>query len=246
MNLLFTPTKMKPKFKYILIILITFMNCGSNLRFMKQENSFTENFENSKAFKKNWVDNSWKSPALYQLENKHLKISTRPNTADRVKIRSKKKFTTGSYTWRIFIPKFTLFEQVSIGAFLYHNEKKEFEFDFEIGSGQKVDREKISLKDNEAIVFCVSQFSPSNSSHFPLKMNSYSNFKMELLDVNGYYLVRWFINNNLVKELQTNVESNIKFRVHCSLENLFFMGDVPSTKQNSVLFDSFTFDKIAH
>lgn len=237
---------MNPKFKYFLftLILFTFTNCGSNRLFMKQETSFTENFDNPKSFNKKWIDNSWKSPALYLLENEHLKITTRPNTIDRVKIRSKQKFTTGSYTWRIFIPEFTLYEQVSIGAFLYHNQKEEFEFDFEIGSGQKEDRGKINLKDDEAIVFCVSQFSPSNSSHFSVKMGAYSNFKMELLDVDGYYLVKWFINNNLVKELQTEVKSNIKFKVHCSLENLFFMGDVPSTKENSVLFDSFTFEKL--
>jgi hypothetical protein len=210
---------------------------------MKQETSFTENFSNKESFKKKWVDNSWKSPALYQLENKHLKITTRPNTIDRVKIRSKQKFRIGSYTWRIFVPEFTLFEQVSIGAFLYHNQKEEFEFDFEIGSGQKADREKIDLKDNEAIVFCVSQFSPSKSSHFPVKMGDYANFKMELIDVNGFYFVKWFINENLVKELQTEVKSNIKFKVHCSLENLFFMGDAPSTKENSVLFDSFHYEK---
>lgn len=236
---------MKTKDNIVLctLIFITFINCGSNALFMKQETSFFENFDNQKTFEKNWIDNSWKSPALYKLENEHLKITTRPNAQDRVKIRSKQKFTTGTYTWRIFIPKFKLFEQVSIGAFLYHNQKEEFEFDFEIGSGQKVDREKINLKDDEAIVFCVSQFSPSNSNHFPVKMDEYSNFKMELIDVNGFYLVKWFINTKLVKTLQTEVESNIKFKVHCSLENLFFMGDVPTSTKNSVLFDSFSYNK---
>lgn len=209
---------------------------------MKQEISFTENFSNQESFKEKWVDDSWKSPALYLLENEHLKITTRPNTVDRVKIRSKQKFTTGSYTWRIFIPNFSLFEQVIIGPFLYHNHKEEFEFDFEIGSGQKEDRKKINLKNDQAIVFCVSQFSPSNSSHFPVKMGAYSNFKMELLDVDGYYFVKWFINEHLVKELQTEIKSNLKFKVHCSLENFFFMGDVPSTKENSVLFDSFHYE----
>lgn len=236
---------MNPNFKKVsfLILMLLFTNCGSNRLFMKQEMTFTENFDNLKSFEKNWVDDSWKSPASYQLENKHLKITTRPNTNDRVKIRSKQKFTSGIYTWRIFVTKFKLYEQVSIGAFLYHNEKKEFEFDFEIGSGQKIDREKINLKDDEAIVFCVSQFSPSNSSHFPVKMNAYTDFKMELIDVDGFYFVKWFINNNLVKELQTEVKSNIKFKVHCSLENLFFMGDIPTSTENSVLFNSFSFEK---
>ena len=228
----------------IIILLLLFTSCGVfENSFMNNTDSFIENFNNIVQFKKNWSNNSWKSPALYQLENDHLKISTRPNSNDRVKIRSKQKFTTGSYTWRIFVPKFKLHEQVSSGAFLYHNQKEEFEFDFEIGSGQKADREKIDLKDDEAIVFCVSQFSPSKSSHFPVKMGEYANFKMELIDVNGFYFAKWFINENLVKELQTEVKSNIKFKVHCSLENLFFMGDVPTSTENYVLFDSFSFKK---
>lgn len=238
------PPEMKTKTNIVLytLIFITFINCGSNYLFMKQNTSFTENFDNPKTFEKNWIDNSWKSPALYQLENDHLKITTRPNSADRVKIRSKQEFTTGVYTWSIFVPKFKLYEQVSVGAFLYHNQKKEFEFDFEIGSGTKVDREKVNLKDDEAIVFCVSQFSPSNSSHFAVKMNAYADFKMELIDVDGFYLVKWFINNKKVKELQTKVKSNIKFKVHCSLENLFFMGDKPTSTENQVLFDAFRFE----
>lgn len=205
---------------------------------------FIENFEKKNDFKKNWINNSWKSPATYQLEDGKLKFTTRPNSKDRVKIRSKKTFTTGSYTWRILVPEFTLFEQVSVGAFLYHNEKEEFEFDFEIGSGQKIDREKIGLQNDEAIVYCVSQFSPSNSSHFAVKMGEYASFKMELSDVNGFYLVKWYINNALVKELQTRVKSTIEFKAHCSLENLFFMGDKPSQNENLVLFDRFTYQKL--
>ena len=236
---------MNSNFKRVsfLTVILLFINCGSNCLFMKKEKAFSENFNDPETFQKNWIDNSWKSPATYQLENNHLKITTRPNTVDRVKIRSKRKFTTGSYTWRIFVPKFKLYEQVSIGAFLYHNQREEFEFDFEIGSGQQMDREKINLKDDEAIVFCVSQFSPSNSSHFAVKTGDYSNFKMELTDVNGFYFIKWFINDKQVKELQTQVESNVKFNAHCSLENLFFMGDIPSKEKNEVLFDTFFFEK---
>ena len=233
------------EFRKILIvfILLIISSCSTSKTMLMNDSIFMETFDKKSDFKNNWINNSWKSPATYKLEDGKLKFSTRPNTSDRVKIRSKKTFTTGSYTWRILVPKFTLFEQVSVGAFLYHNDKEEFEFDFEIGSGQKKDREKIGLKPDEAIVYCVSQFSPSNSSHFPVKMGEYANFRMELIDVQGFYLVKWFINDELVKELQTNVKSTIEFRVHCSLENLFFMGDTPSKSENTVLFDAFTYQK---
>lgn len=227
----------------LFLFIITFISCGSiNHLFVKSTTPFLDNFDDKTKFENNWIDNSWKSPASYSLEKKQLKITTRANSTDRVKVRSKRKnFSTGIYKWRIFVPKFKLFEQVSIGAFLYHNQKEEFEFDFEIGSGQKLDREKINLNDDEAIVYCVSQFSPSNSSHFAVKMNEYSEFKMELIDVHGFYLVKWFINNQLVKTLQTKVKRNIKFKVHNSLENLHFMGDVKTTSENYVFFDSFSY-----
>jgi hypothetical protein len=221
-----------------------FFNCSvleNNL--MNNNLPFIENFDDEKHFQNNWINNSWKSPPSYQLKNGELKITTRPNSKDRVKIRSKRKFTTGVYNWRIFVPIFKLHEQVSIGAFLYHNEEKEFEFDFEIGSGQKLDREKLDLKDNEAMVYCVSQFFPSNSSYLKVKMNAYSDFRMQLVDVDGFYLVKWFINNSLVKTLQTKVKSTIEFKVHCSLENLHFMGDTKTTLENEVFFDSFNYNK---
>ena len=236
--------KLKIRFFLIFFTTLTILSCGiTNAVFMKEKMPFTETFSDEKTFQLNWINNSWKSPASYFLEDEKLKITTRANTKDRVKVRSKRKFTTGNYTWRIFVPNFKLYEQCSIGAFLYHNEEKEFEFDFEIGSGQKTDREKINLKDNEAIVYCVSQFTPSNSSHYGVKMGEFSEFKMEIIDVNNFYLVKWYINNQLVKELQTTVKSNIKFRVHNSLENLHFMGDVKTTQENYVLFDSFTYKK---
>ncbi|NVJ89022.1 MAG: hypothetical protein HWD82_06240 [Flavobacteriaceae bacterium] len=233
---------MKLKLKISFLLVLASILSYSSIRNLYMSNvPFIATFNNLEEFKKNWKDNSWKSPASFQLVDENLKITTRPNTNDRVKIRSKKTFTTGLYTWRIYVPKFKMFEQVSIGAFLYHNEKDEFEFDFEIGSGQQQDRERINLKEDEAIVYCVSQFSPSSSHQFPVKINTWSTFSMKLNDMNGYYFVEWFINDNKVKELQTQVKSNIQFKVHCSLENLSFMGDVASTQENYVLFDSFSY-----
>jgi hypothetical protein len=205
---------------------------------------FKEDYTNQISFEKYWENNSWNSPDSFYIENGMLKITTRAQTKDRIKVRTKKReFSIGTYTWKIFVPKFELYEQCSIGAFLYHSGKNEYEFDFEIGSGTKENRTKIKLKDDEAIVYCVSQFSPSNSTHFGVKMNSWSEFKMILSNKNGFYFVEWFINNQLVKSLQTEVKSSIQFRVHTSLENLHFMGNTLPTSKNSVLFDSFSFIK---
>ena len=164
---------------FALIFAVLFSSCAMIQSIFKAKNTlFQENFDNSIAFKKVWEDNSWKSPESYSLENGNLKITTRANSEDRVKIRTKSK-----------------------------------------------------------------KFAPSNSSHFPVNMGEYANFTMELIDENGFYLVKWYINNQLVKTLQTNVKSNINFRVHNSLENLRFMGDKKTTRENYVLFDSFEYQK---
>lgn len=74
-------------------------------------------------------------------------------------------------------------------------------------------------------------FSASNSNHFSAKMTEYFDFKMKLTAVNGFYLVKWTPNNNLVKTLQTDLKCTINFRVHNSLENLHFLNDVQKTKK---------------
>jgi hypothetical protein len=155
----------------LLIYIITFSSCGTfSELFMKGSEPFQENFDNEITFKNNWENNSWKSPVSYSLGNNKLKITTRAATKDRVKVRTKRRnFTTGSYAWWIFVPEFKFYQQINVSAFLYHNWEKVFEFDFDIGSGQKLDWEKISLKKNETNVFCISRFSPSNSGHFVVK-----------------------------------------------------------------------------
>ncbi|MGK0411921.1 MAG: hypothetical protein ACJA1B_000109 [Polaribacter sp.] len=94
----------------LILCIIALSSCSSfNTLFMKESDSFKENFDDLEKFKKDWVNNSWKSPASYTLENKHLKITTRAKTTDRIKVRTqKKRFTTGVYKWRIFVPKFPL------------------------------------------------------------------------------------------------------------------------------------------
>jgi hypothetical protein len=52
------------------------------------------------------------------------------------------------------------------------------------------------------------------------------------------YLVTWFVNDRQVKKLQTRFGDEITFTVHCSVENLAFMGDHLPTQENYALFDS--------
>lgn len=149
------------------------------------------------------------------------------------------------YNCKIYIPQYELNEQCSIGAFIYHGKRRNqpFELDFEIGSGTKKHRDELMAKPNEAIVHCTSQFYPFESERFKIKTEKWYNFKLELISKNNHYLAKWYINNKLVKTLETKIKSNSLFSVHNSLENLKFMGDKKPTKENYVLFDYFEFKK---
>ncbi|NPD45435.1 MULTISPECIES: hypothetical protein [unclassified Lentimicrobium] len=191
-----------------------------------------------------WEDDSMNSPSSYYLEDGHLKIMTRPQTKDRVKVKSKRSdFGQGTYEWRIFVPNFNLNDQCNIGAFLYHSGEMEYELDFEVGSGTRKHRNDLSANPNEVIVYCTSQNKPHHSERFLIESEKWHLFKMTLeKGRRGHYLVKWYINDILVKTLQTKIKTKITFSVHNSLENLSFVGEQLPIRKNEVLFDSFDFE----
>jgi len=205
---------------------------------------FTENFNSQTGFDQLWKDDSSNSPRSYSIENNQLNITTRADSKDRVKAHTNRKdFGVGTYNWRIFVPVFEENARCSIGAFLYHSGKPAYEFDFEIGSGKPQLRDKLNAKSDEAVVYSTSQSHPFASEEFKVKMNEWSDFKIILSDVGGSYLIKWFINDKLVKTLQTEVKTKVKFSAYCSLENLSFMGAEWPTQKHYVLFDRFLFEQ---
>ena len=201
-----------------------------------------EDFESKKRFSSVWENDSHNGLDSYKLEKKHLKITTRATSKDRVKVATKRKdYGVGIYTWQIYIPKFSPNDRCSVGAFIYHSSDTEYEFDFEIGSGKQKIREELNAEENEAVVYCTSQKSPHNSSRFLVKMDAYSEFKLKLSLVKNAYLVEWYLNGKQLKTLQTEVPGSVKFSIYASLENLTFMGNHLPEHENSVLFDRITF-----
>lgn len=204
---------------------------------------FTENFDSQTDFDTRWKDDSSNSPQSYSIEGAQLKITTRAASKDRVKAHTRRDdLGLGTYRWRIFIPVFEKHARCSIGAFLYHSGRQAYEFDFEIGSGKPQLREALNAEPDEALVYCTSQSHPFASEEFKVKMATWSDFKMILSDVEGKYLVKWFINDRLVKTLQTQVKTKVKFSAYCSLENLSFMGTMWPSQEHSVLFDRFSYE----
>lgn len=232
---------------HLAVFLFVFSSCKTmfdKIRYYGHRTTvFEESFNSTSDLNSFWQDDSYKSPASYLAENGKLKMTTRPQTRDRVKISSKQRnFGIGSYEWKIFIPKFDIYDQTSIGAFLYHSKKREYEFDFEIGSGTKKHRVALNAQKNKAVVHCTSQFKPFNTSRFLIETEEWHLFRLELLKgKRNKYLVNWYIDNQLVKTLQTEIGVVTKFGVYNSLENLKFIGERLPAKENYVLFDSFIF-----
>ena len=200
----------------------------------QQHGVFFSDFENLDG----WVDDSSQgSPHAYQIEDGKLRIVTRPETRDRVKIRTTNRFGAGRYTWRVYVPAMGVGDQASIGAFLYHDDKHEV--DFEIGYGTAALREKLNAQENDLVCYCTCQAYPYSSSQILITREAWYNLSMDITHgKDDNYLVTWFVNDRQVKQLQTRFGDEITFTVHCSVENLTFMGDHIPTQENYALFDS--------
>lgn len=207
--------------------------------------SFEENFDSQTQFNAYWEDDSMDSPTSYFLEDGHLKITTRPQIQDRVKIKTKRTdFGIGTYKWKIYVPSFDLNDQCNIGAFLYHSGETEYELDFEIGSGTNEHRTALTAEPKEAIVFCTSQKRPHHTERFLIETEMWHDFTLNLKKgKRRHYIIEWYIDDVLVKTLETKIKTNITFSIHNSLENLEFVGDHLPIKENYVLFEQFIFER---
>ena len=183
-----------------------------------------------------WVDDSQnESPHSYAVENGVLRMTTRPDTRDRVKVRSTERFGPGRYTWRVYVPAMGQGDQASIGAFLYRDDKHEV--DFEIGYGNAAVRKKVRARDDEMVCYCTSQGHPYSSSQFAVKSEQWYELAIELRDGAAGLDIEWFIDGKPVKELRSKMAATTTFTIHNSVENLTFIGDHIPQQSNYGLFD---------
>lgn len=188
-----------------------------------------------------WRDDSrGNSPRSYSLTNGLLRISTRAQTRDGVKIRTFSRFGAGRYSWRVFVPAMGEGDQTSIGAFLYRDDKHEV--DFEIGYGRAKLRKQLDAKETDLVCYCTSQGHPYSSSQLLIKRDAWYVLSIDLTcGEDGNYLITWLVDGKQVKQLQSTFGNEVTFTAHCSVENLLFIGDHIPTQENYGLFDSFGF-----
>ncbi len=164
-----------------------------------------------------------------------LKIYTRAHTYQRNKAGSKTRYGAGLYTWRTYISNLSENEQVSIGSWLYHDDRHEL--DFEIGSGKKTDREEFGLKPDEVIAFITSQANPWLHEKIKIKKNTWHIFQIDLQLINGKYCATWLIDGEIYVQKQLDYGEEYPFIVACSTENLRFTGNIRPRKNNYGLWD---------
>lgn len=169
------------------------------------------------------------------IEDCKLRIYTRAGSVDRKKVRTLDKiYTTGRYTWRVYISDMGIGDQASIGAWIYHDD--EHEIDFEIGYGKKEVRDQLKAQSDDLVAYMTTQANPFQSTPVLLK-KGWHTFEIDLSLVEGKYLVQWIINNVVVSSVQQTYGTEYPFFIYCSVENLKFIGDHISSKENYALYD---------
>lgn len=242
---------------FTVVFLITLMSCATKSFSSKSEeltpkkgtmfppDSFFDHFDSYSYLDRFWENASQNnSPENYSLENSHLKITTRPEVWDRIKIKTKRAdFGLGTYTWRVYVPKMTIGDKASIGAFIYLDDQHEL--DFEIGSGKHYFREKLRVKSDELLVYCTSQSLPHSSDALLIKHDAWYNLKIQVSENEAdKYVIKWYVNDELLKTLTLAYGKSQRFSVYCSLENLDFIGNKLPEYPHFTLFDWFKYEPL--
>lgn len=207
---------------------------------MEQSDSWKSNLaSDSLSWIENWLDDSARTDSLqYKHENGSLKFWTAKGSRERPKVTHKNRdWTTGQYYWRVYIPKMGLYNMASVGAFLYHDGNHEL--DFEIGSGKKTVRDSVRAQDDEVVMYLTSQEFPPHQSIHPIKVERWYDLSIRLTETeDGKYFLEWIVNDVVIDSVTLEYGPEIKFGIHCSLENIQFIGDIYATQDHYTLFES--------
>lgn len=216
--------------KVIFFSLLLFVSTYS---YSQKENSKKWNFNNLDG----WAYGHQDDNPLNQCELKDgiLKIYTRAQSWDRKKIRTtSKKYTSGRYTWKTYIPQMGEKDQASVGSWLYCDDHHEL--DFEVGYGNAEVRKKLNASPNEMIAYMTSQDYPYTSAPVKIK-TGWHLFEIDLTIKNNKYYATWIIDKKEKHSIQLEFGDKVSFYIFCSVENLKFIGDQIPNQENYGLFD---------
>lgn len=170
-----------------------------------------------------------------RVEGGYVILTTRAGTQDRAKCRTNSRiYAAGRYTWRVEVPAVDAGDQVSVGAFLYKDDAHEL--DFEIGYGTTDNRASCGALAGEMVACMTSQSNPHVSSYTPVSVGWHT-VELDLQTSGDRYRAIWLIDGKACQEKLLSYGPETKFSIHCSVENLSFMGTVLPRKDYSARFD---------
>lgn len=182
-----------------------------------------------------YTHNPEQGSPCYSIEDGCVKIWTNADTMDRNKLQTRAKiFSEGEYIFKLLVTDIAPGEKCSIGAFIYCDDKHEL--DFEIGYGTAADRKKCGATEDEMVCHMTNQAYPFKSVPVPIS-KGWHECKLKLEDIGGYFKASWFIDDELVNNLDLKFGKEVQFIICISVENLEFLGDFQPTHTNYSLFD---------
>jgi hypothetical protein len=216
------------------------------------------------------------SPPNYQVEAfseaTALRITAAANTWNRVKVATNSTYTSGTYTWRVFIP--TPSETgaaTAIAAFLYSPQStgdlSAREVDFEIGYGTAASRSQYGIPpgklichmtvqrdDSSNTAFSSAIFQPANAADHITPNNWYTLTIQLTTDPQGRYVHNWYIQRDGGERIRGRAPFTARYgpanefptnhRIYCSVENLsgMWIGDHQPTTDQTAWFDWVSFN----
>ncbi|WP_316817862.1 hypothetical protein [Pedobacter nyackensis] len=214
-------------------IFFTMLALISIQSYAQKENNQKWNFNNLDGWKFEHQDENPSNQC--EIDNGILKIFTRAQSWDRKKVRTAaKKYTSGRYTWRTYIPQMGEKDQASVGSWIYCDDHHEL--DFEVGYGNAAVRKQLNAAPDDMIAYMTSQDFPSTSVPVTIKPGWHI-FEIDLTIKDNKYYVTWLIDKKKQHGVQLQFGNEISFAIYCSVENLKFLGDRIPQQDNYGLYD---------
>jgi len=165
-----------------------------------------------------------------------LQMDTRKGMYDRTKVKTKQMFGAGTYTWRAYIPPMKIGDQVSVGSWLYNDDHHEL--DFEVGPGTARDRTLLRAQGGQVIAFITSQGNPFIQQKVLITEDAWHTFQIILkLNARKHYVATWRIDGKDIFTRELHFGEEYPFHIFCSVENLKFLGDHPTTQKYTGVWD---------
>lgn len=176
----------------------------------------------------------------WRIDDGKLALTTRAETFDRTKMHTAASdFAEGIYTWRTYIPEIDPGDQVSVGSWIYCDDQHEI--DFEVGYGTAAARAQAGAKDGQLVACMTSQDFPYKSGYTAISPG-WHDFEIRLeVRKSGCYNAIWKIDGAQKQILELKYGPEVGFMIHCSVENLKFIGDHIATRDYTAFFDRVTF-----